>query len=97
MIKTEAEIIHQEPTDEQPHDLATSADKTLNTYADSHLPFPIIAAIITFLATATTFVNLHEAAPFVAVSGTTATLIFAAESVILSRHRRIRESNKPQT
>ena len=83
-----ATIIPAEPT-QLSSDVLTPT-KTADNYDHSHLPFPVIAALVTFLTTASAACNLPEAVPYFAAGGTATTLIFAAENVI---HRRIETRN----
>ena len=68
----------QEVATEQPHSLMG---------ADSHLPFPIAAALLTFLITASAACNLPEIVPFVAATGTAATIALTTENVVWARRK----------
>jgi hypothetical protein len=82
------------PEAEPSPDLTTPTDKKLEEIIYSHLPFPIIAALVTLLGTATTFYNLPEAVPFVAAGGAAGTLIFTAESAIWAINKRTTRNTK---
>jgi hypothetical protein len=75
----------QEVATEQPHSLMGP---------DSHLPFPIAAALLTFLITASAACNLPEIVPFIAAAGTATTIALTTESAIWSRNKIIFRRNQ---
>jgi hypothetical protein len=81
----ETATAHQKPTNKRIREL---------TGDESHLPFPIVSAILTFILTASAACNLPEIVPFIAAAGTATTIALTTESAIWSRNKIIFRRNQ---